>query len=440
MTTPSSAGPYATIANAANPPRLWSTIPGIMFVVAMATLVRSLLAVKLFFLVLFLVTFALDVLRHKTRVAVHLRLVWFYLWIALAGIVWAMIGLLHPGNYVEATSDAFRLYVIWSAAFVVLFTMLRAGPSLRSIHTALAVAGILIPLINFVGLYDQVAGLGLIPDSVRRQLVLEVGFGNGYFQFNSVTITTMFIVAPYLLSLQFRRDAGKTNSVLTKVALVLSLILVAFSGRRALWIVVALTPCTILLLSSLTGSFRLMKAGGRLVLFVCVAVGVGGLGILLIRPESGMEVGSVTRLRQAFSSEDERTIQKPYLLKAFTESPLFGSGFGGYAGYQRNELKPWTYELTYHTLLFNMGIVGTVYLLSLFSYYLVLVIRLLRRFRNGSATPFGLLVALCSLLVGAYSNPYFGGFDTLFFGGLLPFLSTFQTGFEPSISVAEEAS
>jgi hypothetical protein len=118
------------------------------------------------------------------------------------------------------------------------------------------------------------------------------------------------------------------------------------------------------------------------------------------------------------------------------ESPVFGSGFGGYAGYQRNDLKPWTYELTYHTLLFNVGIVGAAFLLTLFSFYFLLAIGLLSRFKEGSAIPFGLLVAFCSLLAGAYSNPYLGGFDSLFFAGLLPYLSTFQNGFDRPTSTA----
>jgi hypothetical protein len=408
----------------------WITGTAVMLIASMATLVRSYLAVKLFFLTLFLFVFLVNVYLRRTRIVVYRRLVWFYLWIGVAGAVWAFIGLLHHGNYTQGVFDAFRLYVVWSAAFLVLYTLLRAGPSLQIMHTAMVIAGILIPVINFVGLYDQFSGLGLISDSIRKELEMEIGIWDSYIQLSSVNISAMFVVAPYLLSLQFRADAGKSNSILTKLALVLSLILVAASGRRALWIVVALTPCAILLLSSLTGSYSLIKAGGKRLLLACAAAAVVGLSTLLILPESVLDVGSISRLKQAFSSDDERMIQQPYLIHAFMESPVLGSGFGGYAGYQRNELQPWTYELTYHKLLFNMGIVGTAFLLTLFCLYLSLVIRLLRRFKDGSAIPFGLLVAFGSLLAGAYSNPYFSGFDSLFFAGLLPFLSTFRHGFD----------
>jgi hypothetical protein len=398
----------------------------------MATLVRTYMVIKLFFLVVFLLAFLVNAYLRRARIEVYPRLISFYCWIGLAGLVWAFVGLLHYRNYIDGALDALRLYVMWSVAFVVLFTFLRATSSLDIMHKAIVMAGIVIPAINLVGLYDQFNGGGIISEGIWEEMEMEVGLGNGYLQFNSINISTMFVIAPYLLSLQFRSDAGRSNSVLTKLALAVSLIFVALSGRRALWIVVALTPCTILLLSRLTGSYGLIKAGGKRILLACAVSGVVVLGTILIIPEAALDgeyTGSVTRLQKAFSSEDERTIQKPYLINGFLRSPIFGSGFGGYAGYQRDD-RPWAYELTYHLLLFNTGIVGAGFLLTLFCLYFVLVIMLLRRFKDGSAIPFGFLIAFCSLLAGAYSNPYLGGFDSLFFAGLLPYLSTFQHGFE----------
>ncbi len=409
-----------------------ASFAAIMFLASMATLMRAYLVVKLCFLALFLFAFIANIALKRTEVIVHRRLVLFYLWISVAGVVWAVVGLLHPANYVQAVLDALKLYVVWSAAFIVLYTLLRTAPSLRPMHIAMVTAGILIPLINLVALYDQVVGLGLIPDGMREQLALEIGLGDGYVRFSTANIISMFLVAPYLLSLQFRADAASSNSFLTKLALFLSLTFVVLSGRRALWIVVALTPCTILLLAGLTRSYGLMKANGRRFLLACSAAGMVALGTFLLIPESGPESGPIGSLKEAFSAEDARSLQTPYLINGFMKSPVFGSGFGGYAGYKRNELRPWTYELTYHMLLFNTGLLGSVFLLTLYGCYFFLVIGLLRRFKQASAIPFSLLVAFCSLLVGSYSNPYLGGFDSLFFAGLLPYLSTFQHGFDRS--------
>lgn len=401
-----------------------------MMVASMATLVQSYTEVKLFFLMLFLLTSMLGVAFGRKKIVVHQRIIFFYLWIGEAGVVWAFVGLLHHSNYDQGVWDALRLYFLWSIVFLVLYNLLRAQPSLRIMHKAMVVAGILIPLINFAGLYDQFSGAGLISEGVLQQLNLRIGFGDGYTQITSRNIDLMFLIAPYLLSIQFRADAGKSNSVLAKLALALSLILVAVSGRRALWIVVALTPCTILLLARLTGSCSLIKSGGRRFLLVCAAAGILGLSSLLILPQGSVDVGSISHLKEAFSLEDERTIQRPYLVRGFMNSPVFGSGFGAYAGYVRSDERPWTYELTYYQMLFNLGVAGVAALGIVFSVYFVRVVRLLRQFKHGSVLPFALLVGYCSLFLGAYSNPYFGSFDLLFFVGLLPYLSTFQHGFD----------
>src|SRR5260370_17389633 len=129
-------------------------------------------------------------------------------------------------------------------------------------HTAVVMAGILVPFINFVAPYDPLNGGGLISEGIRQELNLEIGFGDGYIQISSENIIAMFVIVPYLLSLQFRADSGKSNSLLTKLALALSLVFVVVSGRRALWLFFALTPFPILLLSTpFSLSLFLMVAG-----------------------------------------------------------------------------------------------------------------------------------------------------------------------------------
>ena len=183
-----------------------------------------------------------------------------------------------------------------------------------------------------------------------------------------------------------------------------------------------------------------IRAGAKGFMVVYTMAAVALLGVRVVRREAMPEMGYVNRFQQAFSSEDERTIQKPYLIESFKESPMLGSGFGAYAGYLRNEERPWTYELTYHQMLFNLGIIGVAVLGSLFSLYFLLVVRILRQYKNGSAIPFSILVGFCCLLLGAYSNPYLRSFDYLFFAGLLPFLSTFRLGFDRSAAASRAGS
>jgi hypothetical protein len=413
-----------------------ASVLAVMSLASMSTFALSFVVVKLLFLTLFLLAAVVNG-GLRRRFVVYPRLVVFYLSICVAGIVWAIVGLLNPGNYVSGVVDALRLYVIWSVAVLLLYSLLRSESSLGLIHASMVLSGLLISTINLVALADQLGGWGLIPEAFRQDLELRIGIHEGYIQITSYNIGSLFIIVPYLVSLQFRTDAARANTWLTKLALAMCLILTAFSGRRALWLAVVLTPCLILVLSIVTRSHGTIRAGvTRLLRVYSIAVAVV-VGLVVARPEGMPEIGYVSHLREAFSAEDERTIQKPYLIDAFLESPIMGSGFGAYAGYLRSEQRPWTYELTYHQLLFNLGIVGLIALGGLVSLYFVLVIRLLREFKDGSAIPFALVIGFCSLLIGVYSNPYFGSFDFLCFLGLLPYLSTFRLGFDPSAARME---
>ncbi len=410
-------------------------LAAIALIVAMATLVQAYLPVKVAFLALFLGTAAWAVLRGH-RVEVHPRLVRFYAATAVLGVVWALVGLHYGANHVTGATDAIRLYGVWSVAFLLLFTLLRAERSLEVWHWAMIWSGIAISLLNLVGLADRFLGWGLVSDAMRTELDQFIEAHDGYVQITSQNIGTMFLIVPYLLAMELRDDRVPHRRWLARLSLLLSVTLVLLSGRRALWLAVALMPLGILLLGLLTGSMARFARWGRrgLVTYAAaVAVGIALVPVARVLPPRLQESGAIRYLTSAFSAQDERTIQRRYLVEAFAERPLLGAGFGSTAQYLRNYERPWTgYELTYHQLLFNLGIVGTALLVALVAAHVVMVLWLLRRHPEGSAVPFALLAAYLSLLLGAYSNRYFGSFDLLFFAGLLPFLATFTGGFASS--------
>ena len=407
--------------------------PSVLFIASMATLVQSFVAIKLAFITLFVFAAIVDgAFRQKIRL--YPRLIYFYLVIAIIGIVWAFIGLLNPETYFVGVTDSLRLYTVWSAAFLLLYTLLRSQSSLLHIHRALVAAGILISLLNFAGILDQIGQFGAFPESVREELNEKIEFYEGVIRIASRNIGSLFFLVPYLIAVQVRTDSPETKSITSKLSLVLCLILSAVSGRRALDLLVALTPFTVLVVSALSGNLGLIKLGARrLFLGYTIALTLG-MGALTIQPAFLTDILYVQHLQGAFSATDERTIQKPFLVEGFKSSPIIGLGFGSAVRYQRNQERPWTYELTYYQMLLNAGVVGVTILSVLLLYYAVSIVNILRRFKPGSVIPFGLLVGVISLLLGASSNPYLGSFDLLFFLGFLPFLSTFRCGFAPIAS------
>jgi hypothetical protein len=403
-------------------------IPSVLFIASMATLVQSYVAIKIAFLALFLFAAVVNGTLQRT-IRVYPRLVFFYLMVAIIGIVWAFVGLLNPGTYFIGVTDALRLYVIWSAAFLLLYTLLRSQVSLRFVHSALVIAGISISLLNFAGVLDEVWGLGIFPEGLRIELHETIGIYEGYIQITSLNIGALFFLVPYIITIQVREDSLEAKSIATKLCLLFCLILTVISGRRALLLVVAFTPCIIIAVSAISGNLGLIKLGARRLFLAYTLLSAVAVGVIAVQPKFLPELLFVQHVQDAFSAEDERAIQKPFLIAGFKTSPIIGSGFGANAGYQRSRDRPWTYELTYYQMLFNSGVLGVAILSSLLLIYSVFIAEIFRKFKRESAVPFGLFVGVISLLIGAISNPYLGSFDLLFFVGMFPFLSTFTRGF-----------
>lgn len=213
-----------------------------------------------------------------------------------------------------------------------------------------------------------------------------------------------------------------------------------FIGNQVLFVV-----ATALLLAEVAsqGPSR-MRAGGLAVLIACtylshtrgiwLGMSVVCAGVLLtvlwrevdaqrrrliIRAASGaallavvigvcMLFGAVPRPSfLADTSAGLRETQAPKLWDAFKANPVLGDGLGAVVRprYVRDPAAPWSYELTYLQLLFQMGVLG---LLAVLALPLVVVRRGLREATAGElrALPLAGAMAILGILVASATNPY----------------------------------
>lgn len=344
----------------------------------------------------------------------------FYMLIAFGGMVWCMVGY-HNGGDLVGISDAFRLRVIWSGLFFLIFCSFRASLHDRNIHRAVCLAVLLVAAINLAGVIDGSYSLGLFSEAFKEEMFLQFGFKLGFFRLNSINIATMLFAVPYLLSHLF---FSKRFSWGAASCLVVGLTLSILSGRRALWLCIALLPLLITVVALLLSRWRT----ARRAILLQVAIGAVGFGAFLLVANTAETVAPVREfVLQAFSEEDERSIQFGYLMAGHRQYPVMGSGFGVGAGYVRSETSPWTYELTYVQMLFNLGWVGTIYVVSVFAGFTVWAIRTLRALPVTEVVKPSLLVGLLTIILATNSNPYMGSFDFLFYLGFLPFIVAGKT-------------
>ena len=102
-----------------------------------------------------------------------------------------------------------------------------------------------------------------------------------------------------------------------------------------------------------------------------------------------------------------RETQAPKLWDAFKQNPVLGDGLGAVVRprYVRDPAAPWSYELTYLQLLFQMGVLG---LLAVLALPLVVVRRGLKEASTSElrALPLAGAMAILGILVASATNPY----------------------------------
>lgn len=190
-------------------------------------------------------------------------------------------------------------------------------------------------------------------------------------------------------------------------------------GRRAIALVMVLAPVLLWALRwavARAGAPTTPGRGGPLLL-------VGGLaGLLALVFDPGLlgrgVVGAALNSLSSFvtgrtfvgasAGEDQiRVHESEVLLRAWSEAPLFGHGLGAtISGYWRDPVEPWRWELQYHGLLLQTGVVGVLLVLLGAAATAAAVLRAVRA--RPDLTP-SLLVACtgaAGMLIGNASNPY----------------------------------
>lgn len=387
-----------------------------LLLISMFTFPRAYASVKLLIILVLLVSFLL--VKKISDIKISFDVLFFFGALSIIGIYGSFVGALNGGD-VSGIIDSLRLSVLWSACFIVLFTVFRYI-NFEVVNRSIIVSGILISLINFVGLIGSLYGINFFSENFIKEMDLFIGFHDGYVQITSQNLGMLFFIVPYLIAYVLFSKSGR-RSGWSYIALICTFVLAILSGRRALWIAIALTP--IFIFFTTVGSKQIGYVARRLMIFVFVPVCIVSVGFLTFVNDFG-DAGFIDHLRNAFSSEDERSIQKNYILNMVYDNLIFGTGYGVSAGYVRSIEMPWIYELSHHQLLMNLGVFVGFFWFSLILYYLFKVYRRSYISYNTNRDKYAIAVGVTLFLVGVYSNPYLGSFDFIMLIGLLPYAAS----------------
>lgn len=313
------------------------------------------------------------------------------------------------------------VYVLWPLLFIFFMGFLN-NPSDFEGFIKIIIVGVIVSAM--MGILLVAEGLGFIDINISSFLEVQgagLGIYEGTLEYNLYNMTTVMFGFPFLLALIFLPKkisiVNKFWNYLALFAMVLALITLLISGRRAFWVISLASPFILFVIfrmSGLANPFRI-----KLLFFVIVLVSFASLiGSVVFKLSiesiiydvlAGFDFGDSSNLSASVRAE-----QFYALLHGWMDNPLFGSGHGAAAlGSVRSDKQAWAYELSYLALLFQIGLIGSLIYFFALLWTFIKSIRVIRTNPKAAGMLLPLLVGLTCFLIANATNPYLAKFDYL---------------------------
>lgn len=317
------------------------------------------------FLMIFVIADILIKIYTKEIVYSKTVLFWF-LFYFIFFTIWIIIGYFfnNPG-----VSNFVRLDILWPIIYLLLFQYID---NINKIYTLYKYLTIISLIICFYNIINMLGFLNIIPFFLNIDPDFAVGIHPGYIQIESLNLGTLVFLLPFSFMIDIFFDnfgfkIFKYQFNLFKINQFFLLLVVFFSGRRVLWffLIALLSIRFILWFKKSKYKFFLITIFASLFFTISIYI------FTILDRDSFLK-----RFGEEFSStsQTDRQIQSIALLNGFKDNLLFGSGFGiGVPGVIRNYERPWTYELSYHIMLFNTGIIGFIIYITLLLFPLLFI-------------------------------------------------------------------
>ncbi len=307
------------------------------------------------------------------------------------------------------------VYIIWPLLYWYFIGICSHLEILNQLNKMIIIGGLVVLWLNIILLLNE----GHLHISLLSELASSMGYFYGFYdgmiEFNSPTLT----LAPYvfIFSLTLLLTKGYNvlhlNRVIVSGLIVLSAIVVFLSARRAFWIIILLAPfvvCVFLKIAKVTVNF--LNILTKTVIVYCLLIGLSFYFVFDYNTIKDEFMSSFEFTER--ESNNERRLQLNALIEEWEKSPILGHGLGSYSTQCiRTADRPWEYELSYVSLLSQVGLGGV--LIYLFSVLWVFkkAICLVRRNPQYACFIMPGIISLFGFLLINISNPYLLKFDYL---------------------------
>ena len=362
------------------------------------------------------------------RIALHPSVLKWALFLACLGFAFSLRGLFAetPGAMKQA-----QVYGLWPLIYTVLVSGASDGRVLLKVHRVLVAA---LMAISIYGLVLVLTRLGVLPrfeivDWLSLGEKQAVGFEDEFLAVKFEGLNSLPFLIPYVLgallsgaSLTQRKLRIETYA--SWAALTVGLILVIVSGRRALILILLVSPVVFLILSfweplgEQRKTFQMMRSVllVSMVIIACFIWYLQSTYDLTFKSMVDMFASGFNFVGTGGSdpSASLRRQQWFALLEGWSHNPLLGAGHGASAiGSVRSYEMPWAYELYYVALLFQVGIIGCVLYAAAVLWIYWKGAKIISEGGELGRLMFASLAGMTGVLIASATNPYLARFDGL---------------------------
>ena len=346
--------------------------------------------------------------------------------VAVLALGYSLLGLIGIAyGQAHGAPGALRMSTVY-VAWPLVYTFLASGFDREEVGdvvgAALVAAAVAVPVYSLM--FVSWAA-GYLPDALYVPLDLgqAIGFYGAYVEFNLYSISSLLFLTPFLLTLIAIppvRARWWNRPVVLWAAVLLNMATVLLTGRRALLLVVGLTPVFVAVALWLLPRER-RRAAARRCLRLGLLAGIAGLaGLLVLSALGRFSFLGIWRMFVSgfqFTTDPVAMVRNEQfwdLVTGWSRAPVLGVGHGMPAPrVVRSFEMPWAYELSYVALLYHTGVVGLAAYGFGFAWLAIAVRRVAQTTRHGADLLLPVTVGMLAFLVANATNPYLVKWDYL---------------------------
>lgn len=310
---------------------------------------------------------------------------------------------------------------VWPLMFFVIFKSYSGYYEFIRIIKTLFYSYVCVVLFDIGYIVLAFLGINMSFSHLGKLLGCNINISGGWIQYTTTHMVSHFFMFPFCLMLLLVMNNEFVKKKTLLFILAIAFLCIMASGRVALQGVAIIS---IILSIFLNACYKgKLHITGKKILITLVIIAVAVLGAELVIKYSGIDISKIIdyAVYKFNSSKDAsdvingvRKLQADALIEGWTERPMIGHGTGSYTSKCiRDDVMVWAYEYTYHAMIFQRGLLGTMVWFGMVAYILLSILRGVKYKKIPKEIGLPFFIGLVSILIANYADPYLNKFGCM---------------------------